>query len=139
MVSLQHERRVSTGLPGFSSAGTTPVTGANTRVTAREEDCAGTYPPLPAHIHGLRENGEWCICIQILKNGPATWPYTSSKTGRPSAPPPRSSAFPNPPYMQTQQKGTVPLVDSVTERQQSSESSPKPLVFARKSEITGYH
>ena len=96
---------------------------------------AGTYPPLPAHIHGLRENGEWCICIQILKNGPATWPYTSSKTGRPSAPPPRSSAFPNPPYMQTQQKGTVHLVDSVTERQQSSESSPKPLTLARKSEI----
>ena len=97
---------------------------------------AGTYPPLPAHIHGLRENGEWCICIQILKNGPATWPYTSSKTGRPSAPPPRSSAYPNPPYMQTQQKGTVPLVDSVKEIQQSSESPPKPLAFARKSEIS---
>lgn len=89
---------------------------------------AGTYPPLPAHIHWTRENGEWCICIQILKNGPATWPYTSSKTGRPSAPPPRSSAYPNPPYMQTQQKGTVPLVDSVTERQQSSELPPSRLL-----------
>ena len=38
--------------------------------------------------------------------------------------------------MQTQQKGTVPLVDSVTERQQSSELPPKPLAFARKSELS---
>ena len=38
--------------------------------------------------------------------------------------------------MQTQQKGTVPLVDSVTERQQSYESPTKPLDFARKSELS---
>ena len=38
--------------------------------------------------------------------------------------------------MQTQQKGTVHLVDSVTERQQSSESPPKPLDLVRKSEIS---
>ena len=38
--------------------------------------------------------------------------------------------------MQTQQKGTVHLVDSVTERQQSSDSPPKPLTLTRKSEIS---
>ena len=38
--------------------------------------------------------------------------------------------------MQTQQKRTVHLVASVTERQQSSESPPKPLDLVRKSEIS---